>query len=71
MIYTHIHDICSMDLLDMTDYKSSNNNGYRYILVIIDKFSKHAWTVPLRNKYGQTIKDEFSNILLPKGNSRK
>ena len=28
------------DLLDMNDYGSKNNREYRYILVVIDNFSK-------------------------------
>ena len=40
-IYNHIDEIWSIDLADMIDCKTSNNKGFRYILVIIDKFSKH------------------------------
>ena len=63
IIYNHIDEIWSIDLADMTDYKTSNNKGYRYIFVILDNFSKHLWVIPLKNKYSQTITDEFSNIL--------
>ena len=31
--------------------------------MVIDNFSKFAWTIPLKNKYAQTIKDELSNII--------
>ena len=47
----------------MIDYKLSNNKGYRYIFVVIDNFSKFLRCIPLKNKYSQTIKNEFSNIL--------
>ena len=47
----------------MIDYKISNNKGFRYIFVIIDNFSKYLWAIPLKNKYSQTITEEFSNIL--------
>ena len=60
----HIDDIWSLDILDLKDYGSENNRGYRYVLVIIDNFSKYGWTVPLKNKNAQTIKDCFENILL-------
>ena len=33
-------------------------------LVIIDNFSKYGWTIPIRNKNAQTIKDSFENILI-------
>ena len=60
----HIDDIWSLDIVDLKDYGSENNRGYRYVLVIIDDFSKYGWTVPLINKKAQTIKDSFENFLL-------
>ena len=47
----------------MVDYKISNNKGFRYIFIIIDKYSKYLWAIVLKNKYSQTITNEFSNIL--------
>ena len=60
----HIDDIWSLDILDLKDYGPENNRGYRYVLVTIDNFSKFGWTVPLKNKNAQTIKDSFENILI-------
>ena len=48
----------------MKDYGTENNRGYRYVLVTIDNFSKYGWTIPLKNKNAQTIKDSFENILI-------
>ena len=58
----HIDDIWSLDILDLKDYGPKNNRGYRFVLVIIDNFSKFGWTVPLKNKNVLTIKDSFENI---------
>ena len=63
IIYNHIDEIWSIDLADMIDYKISNNKGCRYIFIIVDNFSKYLWAIPLKNKYSQTIINEFSNIL--------
>ena len=63
IIYNHVDEIWSIDLADMVDYKISNNKGFRYIFIIIDNFSKYLWAIPLKNKYSQTITNEFSNIL--------
>ena len=63
IIYNHIDEIWSIDLADFSDYKISNNKNYRYIFIIIDNFSKFLWAIPLKNKYSQTITNEFSNIL--------
>ena len=60
----HIDDIWSLDILDLKDYGSENNRRYRYVLVIIDNFSKFVWTVSLKNKNAQRIKDSFENILI-------
>ena len=59
-----IDEIWSLDILDLKDYGPKNNRGYRYVLVIIDNFSKFGWTIPLKNKNAQTIKDSFENILI-------
>ena len=60
----HIGDIWSLDISDLKDYGPKNNRNYRYVLVIIDIFAKFGWTIPLRNKNAQTIKDSFENILI-------
>ena len=60
-----VDDTWSSDLLDMNDYGPKNNKGYRYILVVIDNFSKFGWTIPLKNKFSQSITDAFSEIIKP------
>ena len=60
----HIDDIWNLDILDLKEYGPENNRNHRYVLVIIDNFSKFGWTIPLKNKNGQTIKDAFENILI-------
>ena len=59
-----IDDIWSLDNLDLKVYGLEITKNYRHILVIIDNFSKFAWTIPLKTKNAQTIKDSFKNILL-------
>ena len=39
------------------------NRGYRYLLTVVDVFSKHAWVEPLKSKTGKTVTDGFSKIL--------
>ena len=38
------------------------NNGYKYLLMIIDVFSKFGWIVPLKNKKGETVAKAFSRV---------
>ena len=59
----HIDNTWSLDILDLKDYGPENNRGYRYVLVIIDNFSKFGWTEPLK-KNAQVIEDSFENILI-------
>ena len=63
IVYDHIDEIWSIDLADFSDYKTSNNKGFRYIFIVIENFSKYLWAIPLKNKYSQTITNEFSSIL--------
>ena len=60
----HIDDTWSLDILDLKDYRPENNRGYRYVFVTIDNFSNFGWTIPLKNKNAQTIKDSFENNLI-------
>ena len=42
---------------------SKFNKGFRFLLCIIDIFSKYAWVVPLKNKTGISIVNAFKQIL--------
>ena len=42
---------------------SKFNKGFRFLLRVIDIFSKYAWVVPLKDKKGITIVDAFQKIL--------
>ena len=39
------------------------NKGFRFLLCIIDIFSKYAWVAPLKDKKGITITNAFQKIL--------
>ena len=49
VIATDKFDVFQMDLADMQKF-SEHNDGFKYLLVVIDCFSKYACVVPLRNK---------------------
>ena len=38
------------------------NNGYKYLLMIIEIFSKFGWIVPLKNKKGEIVAKAFNQI---------
>ena len=39
------------------------NIGFRFLLYVIDIFSKYAWVLPLKDKKGITITNAFHKIL--------
>ena len=50
-------DLAGMQLI------SKFNKGFRFLLCVIDIFSKYAWVVPLKDKKGVSIVDAFQKIL--------
>ena len=42
-----IDSVWQADLVDMKAF-SRKNNGYSYILTVIDVFSKYAWAIPIK-----------------------
>ena len=42
---------------------SKFNKGFRFLLCVIDNFSKYAWVAPLKDKKGITIFNAFQKIL--------
>ena len=42
---------------------SKFNKLFRFLLCVIDIFSKYAWVVPLKDKKGVSIVDAFQKIL--------
>ena len=57
-----IDDVWAADLVEMQEWKNVNK-GYRYILNVVDCFSKFAWSVPLKDKKGETVLDSFKYIV--------
>ena len=49
------------DLVEMIPY-ANVNDGYRYLLTIIDLFSRFAWAVPLRDKTGGEVTAAFRQV---------
>ena len=57
-----IDELWQMDLADMQSH-AKENDGYRYLLVCIDVFSKYVWVIPLKNKTGPALVTAFKKIL--------
>ena len=50
------------DLADM-QLISKFNKGFRFLLCVINIFSKYAWVIPSKDKKGVSIVDAFQKIL--------
>ncbi|WP_375702740.1 transposase family protein, partial [Bartonella sp. CL43QHWL] len=40
----------------------SKNKGFRFILTVIDLFSRYSWALPVKSKRGEEIRDAFKLI---------
>ena len=62
-VYSGFKDnIWGADLDDM-QLISKSNKGFRFLLRVIDIFSKYAWVAPLKDKKGISIVNAFQKIL--------
>ena len=50
------------DLADMQAI-ARQNKGARYLLTVIDVFSKFAWVAPIKSKDAATVTEAFQQIL--------
>ena len=41
---------------------SEENDGYKFLLLVIDTFSKYGWIIPLKNKQAKTVIEAFKSI---------
>lgn len=58
----NIDDLWEADLIDMSKLKNNNDN-YRYILTVIDVFSKFGFTHPLKTKGAAEVTKAFKIII--------
>lgn len=54
VIMKGLDDLWQADLVEMGQH-AKQNNGYKYLLTVIDTFSKYAWAVPIKNKTGDEV----------------
>ena len=58
------NDIWSGDLVEMnSEGMQEQNKGYKYILVVIDLYSRFAWTRKLKSKTGKETSEALKTII--------
>jgi hypothetical protein len=61
IIAENINEQFQADLVDMQAFQAENN-GYKYILTVIDIFSKFAFAIPCKNKTASSIIAGFKKV---------
>ena len=62
-VYSQFKDnIWGVDLADMQSLRRKNK-GIKYLLCVIDLYSKYAFVVPLKDKKGISIVNAFNKII--------
>ena len=56
-----VDDIWVADLVDMSPFFRSNK-GYKYLLTVIDVYSKYGWIVQLKTKTGKEVAQAFRRL---------
>lgn len=62
VILKSINDLFQADLVEMIPY-AKENSGYKYILIVINCFSKFVWALPLKNKTSQEVSQAMEKVL--------
>lgn len=62
VVVSDIDNQWDADLADMSSL-SRFNGGIKYLLVVIDIFSRFLWVQPLKNKTGKEVVEGFKHIL--------
>ncbi|GFU51750.1 uncharacterized transposon-derived protein F54H12.3 [Nephila pilipes] len=57
-----INDLWQCDLVDVR-HLARYNKGFKYLLTIIDVFSKYAYVIPLKSKTSVAVKNAFEKLL--------
>jgi len=59
--------------MDLINFQKYNERGYKWILTIVDVFSKYLWAQPLKNKIAEELflissgKEDQSHLYLITG----
>ena len=61
VISNGIDEIWAVDMVDMQKF-SEWNKGVKYLVMVIDLFSKYGWIKPLRDKRSETVSKAFDEM---------
>lgn len=61
VIIKSLNDLFQADLVEMIPY-AKINNGYKYILIVINCFSKFVWAFPLKSKSAAEVPKNMEKV---------
>lgn len=61
IVVSYIDEQWDTDLIQLSDL-SKYNNGYKFLMVCIDLFSRYLWVRPLKNKTGAEVTNALQDI---------
>ena len=68
VVVSGVDSIWGTDLIDFNKPRYVKaNRSYSYILLVVDVFSRYAWTRPLKNKSGKAVASAFEDIFRKEG----
>ena len=70
MVAFRENQIWLADLLDMSNY-SRDNKGFKWILLIIDVFTRQCFAEPMKNKEKESVLSAFKKIIEENGKPEK
>lgn len=62
VVQVGINDTLQIDLVEMIPY-AAVNNGYKYLLTVIDIFSKKAYARPIKSKTAEAVTSAMESVL--------
>lgn len=63
VIVKGLNDLYQADLVEMIPFWKSNK-GFRYILMVINVFSKYLWAIPVKRKTAEDVTKAMESILI-------
>ncbi len=65
-----IDDTWAADLVDMSEWATSND-GFKWMLNIVDVFSRYAWAISIRNKTAAVVLEALQSVISSSGRKPK
>lgn len=69
-ILYHPRKLLQADLIDM-QARASSNQGFKYIFIVVDCFTRFCWATAVKNKTSSLILDEFKKIYKKTGKFKR